>query len=185
MAWISWTYGNGGWIEYRDTELPMPVRVRFVEVGDRLQVSALHLEGGVTADVLRALPTGHLELVANQPEMADELRRALVEEGPTVERRTKDWLAKITPAQSEGADVVVGRRRRPSARIRVPEGRKRPDRFYAEVARVFAEVAGWTPAPAQEIAKATGVPTSTVHRWVKEARRRGLLGAARRAREEG
>jgi hypothetical protein len=56
---------------------------------------------------------------------------------------------------------------------------KRPDEFYRQVADVFtrAKAVKGRPGPAQRIAAANHVPVTKVHRWVKEARRRGLMGA--------
>ena len=73
----------------------------------------------------------------------------------------------------------------PKFRIKVPKGRKRPDSFYREVASLFSIAAASGSRPAERIAKANRVPPSTVHRWVKEARRRGVMSPARQiAREQ-
>lgn len=171
-------------MEYEDTDLPVPIGVRFVEQGGRFGVGAIHIEapGGVTGDLLRAIPTGTLELFANSPDIAVELRR-LADEAPAVERDTTRWLSAVLPARI--TQPVETPPRHPSARVQVPtHTQKRPDHFYRELAQTFTEVARWSSAPAQEIATASGVPVTTVHRWVKEARRRGLLGRARRTRKE-
>jgi hypothetical protein len=79
------------------------------------------------------------------------------------------------------ADAAPARhRRRRSAKLAISTGRKRPDAFYARVAEIYGDLAKETDAPATVMAEANDVPVSTVHRWVKEARRRGLLGAGRR-----
>jgi hypothetical protein len=49
--------------------------------------------------------------------------------------------------------------------------------FYREVVQIYAGLASQVRDPAARIADANGVPVTTVHRWVKEARRRGLLPA--------
>jgi hypothetical protein len=68
------------------------------------------------------------------------------------------------------------------APVKVPKSRKRPDEFYKEVASLFSLAsATGEPRPADRIAKTNRVPTSTVHRWMAEARRRGVMGPARRS----
>lgn len=66
--------------------------------------------------------------------------------------------------------------------VPVPDGHKKPDAFYEQVAERFTYlVAIGSKRPANELAEANGVPASTVHRWVKEARRRGILPPGQRA----
>lgn len=54
--------------------------------------------------------------------------------------------------------------------------------FYARVARAYGDYATETTAPAKAMAAEAGVPVTTVHRWIREARRRGLLPPARKGR---
>jgi len=68
----------------------------------------------------------------------------------------------------------------PSLRLQVPSARKRPDSFYQQVAERFLWLTEKGRKPAVELAEANGVPVTTVHRWVKEARRRGILPAVHR-----
>ena len=65
--------------------------------------------------------------------------------------------------------------------MKVPETRSRgrPDVFYREVADVYLDLAQASHRPASDIAAQHGVPVSTAHRWVKEARRRGFLPPGR------
>jgi hypothetical protein len=42
---------------------------------------------------------------------------------------------------------------------------------------LYSQLARATRAPAPVLAEATGQPITTVHRWIKEARRRGFLAA--------
>lgn len=64
--------------------------------------------------------------------------------------------------------------------IRRPEGRALPDDFLADVAHAYTVLARDGQKPAPVIAAEADVPVTTVHRWIKEARRRGLLAPARR-----
>ena len=68
---------------------------------------------------------------------------------------------------------------RPKARIaaslRSNAVRGYPDAFYDAVASVYRHLAGTSSRPVGDIAAANDVPVTTAQRWVKEARRRGLL----------
>jgi hypothetical protein len=79
----------------------------------------------------------------------------------------------------DGKPVVLRSRVR-NLRLSVPEGQPKPDSFYRKVAHLYSEVQVNTARPAAVIAEANGIPVSTVHGWVKEARRRGLLAAGER-----
>jgi hypothetical protein len=80
---------------------------------------------------------------------------------------------RITTAAT-GHKVVVGAKR-PNARLRVPMSSPKPDRFYKQVAAVYTQLAAHGNRPAADLAEANGVPLTTAHRWVREARRRGFL----------
>jgi hypothetical protein len=67
----------------------------------------------------------------------------------------------------------------------VPEGRRYRDDFYRKVADLYSWCAVTGVAPAPALAKANGKPESTVHAWVKEARRRGVLAPARKQGSTG
>ena len=54
--------------------------------------------------------------------------------------------------------------------------------FYQRVAAVYRQRVAESNRPAVEMANANGVPVSTVHRWVKEARRRGFLPPGQKGR---
>lgn len=70
------------------------------------------------------------------------------------------------------------RRRKP---LRRPDGTN-PQEFYRRVAAAYSEAVLATSKPAKVMAEEAGVPVGTVHRWIREARRRGYLPPARRGR---
>jgi hypothetical protein len=74
-----------------------------------------------------------------------------------------------------------------SLRLTIPPGRRRPDDFYRRVAELFTWLtsSGRSTSPAADIAAANDVPVSTVHRWIKEARTRGVLAPGQRRLEQG
>lgn len=49
------------------------------------------------------------------------------------------------------------------------------DDFYREVGRWYATAVTLGQRPAKSIADATGRPVTTVHRWIREARQRGVM----------
>lgn len=70
-------------------------------------------------------------------------------------------------------------------KLSIPTGGKKPDSFYEQVATrwtwlTITKPRGGPRRPANELAEANDVPVTTVHRWVKEARRRGMLAPGSR-----
>ncbi|MUN38982.1 hypothetical protein [Actinomadura litoris] len=76
------------------------------------------------------------------------------------------------------------RQRGPSLKLRVPPPGKRPDSFYEQVAERYLWLASQGPKPAEALARAQvdEVSPSTVHLWVREARRRGILPPGQRGK---
>lgn len=164
---------RAGWAHWR---LPdgRHAQLRILDDG-RLHLADLWLHGQVTASELRSLPLGRLEVAINGPRPAALLRDLfavppmsgstdLSPGGPGIDEA---WLAE-----------PVEKSKRRNLRVKIPEGRSRPDGFYAGIADLFSEAATQSLSPARDLAEANRVPVTTVHRWLKEARRRGLLGPA-------
>lgn len=74
------------------------------------------------------------------------------------------------------------RPRGPSLKLRVPPAGSRTDAFYEQVAERYLWLASQGPRPAEELARANDVSPSTVHLWVREARRRGILPPGQRGK---
>jgi hypothetical protein len=70
--------------------------------------------------------------------------------------------------------------RRLRSKLTIPA--KKNDMFYERVAALYSQRAARSNRPAVEMANANGVPVTTVHRWVKEARRRGFLPPGQKGR---
>lgn len=66
----------------------------------------------------------------------------------------------------------------PSLVLRLPDRKPYDDDFYKAVASTYSTAAARFRGPARALAAANDVPTTTVHRWVREARARGFLGKA-------
>ena len=202
--------GHGGWIRYAASDLEAVLFVRFAHAADgRLQPTDLFLEGDghLTASMLRRLPLSKIEAEVNGPDMRKHLEKGL--ELPSPDLRTavsyfstmigeegeRHWAAQMLRSQLDGSDVEPApriehedarprRRRAPSiVLVEVPEkGGRYPDEFYAGLARVYTNLVATSERPAADIAEANHVPVTTVHRWIKEARRRGFLAVGRRGR---
>ena len=152
-----------------ETHLPQFIEVRDVLVSFR--------GGGIAARILRDIPLTRIEAAVNQPAYRDRLLHRLrgrqVAMQPFVWDKGKDadwWFAVPHPYVS------------PKIAVEVPSGRSRPDEFYEAVAAAYAYLATVSSRPAAEMADANDVPVSTIHGWVKEARRRGFLPAGERKR---
>ena len=140
-----------GWYAWEDGDPALAVHVRFARRGDgRLRLVGLRLDGPVSAEALRAIPVGRIEAAAN---------------------------ARLAGPAARAAREAVGE----SPPARIPESfrsnavRGYPDAFYDSVATAYRSLVATTPKPVAELAFANEVPVTTAQRWVKEARRRGLL----------
>lgn len=150
-------------------------------------ITDLYVHGtAITAQTTRALPMRQIEAMANTQLLPRESRgheNGRVVVGPLValtaraggdvsmsELRDRAQLIKAAPKKP--------RRRKPLTR---PDGTN-PEEFYRRVAQAYAEAVVTTSKPAKVLAEEAGVPVGTVHRWIREARRRGYLPPARRGR---
>jgi len=165
------------------------IRVRFaLSEGGRLEPVEMYLEGHptLTGEMLRTIPLASMEAAANG-HWRQMLLDSIGEAGAVVDKATDKWLTIIGGGHREhmlsiGADRAKQIRRQ-TLRLRIPQGHKRPDGFYARVAEMYlALTESGSRRPAPEIAEANDVPVSTVHRWIAEARRRELLPDGRQGK---
>jgi hypothetical protein len=159
---------GSGWVIFSDP--PDLVHAHFTrDERGRWRVDALFLAAPMLdSGALRKLSIPALEARANTPAMAERLK---ANREPTAEEH------RAAVAKHYGS---VGRRR---ARLQIPPPpQAKPDVFYKRVADIYRELVGWTNRPAVELAEANGVPVTTAHRWVKEARRRGFLPPGQKGR---
>lgn len=179
---------HDGWVT-----LPGPdgvgVHARLRAQGRRVVITDLYVHGtAITAQTTRALPMRQIEALANTQLLPRESHgpdgRVLVgplvalaargagEDVPMSELRERAQRVKAVAAKKRA------RRRKP---LRRPDGTN-PERFYQQVAAAYSEAVLATSKPAKVLAEEAGVPVGTVHRWIREARRRGYLPPARRGR---
>jgi hypothetical protein len=178
---VSLELSESGWCRVTDSRVGMDVQVRFGR-SDRgaLVVTEVRVVDptGVRGPALRNIPLGRIEQLANLP-----VNRARIGSRSPADRPIGARLAEIRGAVDDmPGDVVeslgaglLGVPRGRSLKLRPPGGRRYPDSFYKRVADVYAYAAATRSAPAIEIAKASDVKPTTVHRWVREARSRGFL----------
>lgn len=180
---LSLWLGTGGWLSLRLRDLP-GAHIRLLMRPDktgRMRVDHLVAsdgDGWVSADLLRAIPIARIEAAASMEPGRTELLERIDRDGAKVQEQ----LHRFLPEQSPEAPPLD----RPSwpLRLEVPgDGRRLPDSFYEAVANAYAMASELSRRPAVVLAEENGVPTTTVHRWVKEARRRGLMAAGQRREE--
>jgi hypothetical protein len=158
---------DGDWYEWRQRPpLPGTVHVR-VEAHDdgRLGLAELRVIGQPTSELLRAIPVGRIEATANaQLTLVD----ASVVPAPTRRRPRRAGGPKPPSPNDNGWEQAAA-----------TDARGRPDSFYADIAAEYQDQTSRSPRPAADLADRHGVPVTTAHRWIKEARRRGLLAPGR------
>jgi len=177
----------GGWAYY-DTGRPgEEVFIRFDEdERGRLFICDFRIlrPEGISTATLRDIPLGQIEAMANSPGLAPLVRESL--KAPRPEEVTSDeqfWgdRAAAGPVPFELSPEV----RRVFGILPIPETRRYPDEFYREVARTYAVLAAGGRDPAQQLSRKNNVPPATVHRWLREARRRGFLAPGRVRKTKG
>jgi hypothetical protein len=141
-----------------------------------IEIRELHIAAGdgsaFNSPFLRTVPLSRIVAAVNRPGVAEQIRPML---GPVnmimsghVAGSSGMWAWQLPPREK----VPLQPKR---LHVKDPGTRRKPDDFYRRVAEVYLEQASISDKPAQRIAAANGVPKTTVHRWLKEARRRGLL----------
>jgi hypothetical protein len=136
--------------------------VRFQRKAGWWRPVELHATASTQED-LRDIPLRKIELAVNAADVVTE----------TLEK----WLNRKSPVDLAGA-FRAALKRVPRTPLRRPAGRKLDEDFYREVAFAYRDDVRRGLNPGKTIAADTGKPTSTVNRWIGEARRRGFLPAA-------
>lgn len=163
---------EGDWYEWRERhrlfgDVQLRVRVEAHDDG-RLGLAELRVIGQPTSELLRAIPLGRMEAAANaQLTVVDDHIE------PTPPRRRRPPNVTVT-TNDLGWDMPVA----PPV-LRSASTRGRPDAFYREIATRYRVFARTSRRPAIDIAEKYGVPVTTAHRWIREARRRGYLPPGR------
>jgi hypothetical protein len=204
-----YAYWAGGWMGVSHSDAPRFLARFAPDEAGRLVPVALILEPALPIDstMLQRLRLVSVEAYVNQPEVRERVL-GYINQAPN-DARLQHLLEALTSEPPISQDAVVhphsinatvkigqaveidtAQPIRPMKSHRLgtavdfssaPPGRK-PDRFYQEVANQYGRLVAVSSRPAAEMAKIHGIPITTVHRWVKEARRRGFLGPGRKGR---
>lgn len=174
------TIGNDLWFAIREGDGPVIyMQAEWAETGEgeirRLVPRRVLVEGDpeVTSDLLRSVKPARLVAKLIGPKGAFP-RKRLPEPAET-------WGPPVAPPTEE--DVVDHGDWRGSELRRPTTGEQQhPSAFYEDVAREYLHAIRVSSKPAVLMAEAAGVPVSTAHRWVREARRRGFLPAGQKGR---
>lgn len=137
----------------------------------------LHADDEVTSETLRGLSVSRLEATMNarlQRPGGELFAASMTSNSADVPEPSLAELRRRVPGAAAADPPERPRLTRP--------GGKAPEEFYPRVAAAYHEYAPQTRAPAKEIAAEAGVPVTTAHRWIREARRRGFLSPARKGR---
>lgn len=152
------------------------LRVRLADDG-RLVITDLFMHGDeLTAEMVRGISLSRLEAQLNAGVIPTDWAQ-----GGQYNRDDKDvTLRKLrSRVRSISAQRLVSKIERDG--LARPTGQD-PEEFYRLVARAYSDYAAETKAPAKALADEAKVPTTTAHRWVREARRRGFLPPARKGK---
>ncbi len=173
------------------------VRVHLVDRGGRILIDALHVEALANTSLgssdLRPLQLSRLEAAINHPQAVELVRDVLTTKGPASHRpgRARGLRATSDRAGQERAAVhhelryfgELAEERRAELREQARTRGRRPDEFYKQVAEEVARAAAVTRSPVAQVATDLDVAPSAVHRWLREARRRGLASPGREVRQ--
>jgi hypothetical protein len=175
--------GISGWAAYHSAETQqrqIGVLLRFgpetASPDALIEIRELRLWAGkgsvFHSPFLRTIPVARIVAAVNRPSVAKQLRdRPLLPPANMIVSGdfpgSGQWAYTFPPRQK----VTL----RPRLQLKDPGTRRKPDKFYSQVAEIYLEQASISDRPARDIAEANGLPVTTVHRWLKEARNRGLL----------
>jgi hypothetical protein len=175
--------GISGWAAYHSAEIKERGVYVLLRVGPEssaldapIEVRELRLtadtdKGSVfNSPLLRTIPFARIVAAVNRPTVVEELRSRLALSNMVMDG---DF-----PGSGQWAYVLPPRKKttlRPRLRVKDPGTRRKPDDFYKRIGALYLDQASISDRPAQDIAEANGLPVTTVHRWLKEARNRGLL----------
>jgi hypothetical protein len=152
-------FEGDGWVAYTPPNQRYAVRIHLSEKPgiSRWVVDELHYSlPRITARDLRDLPLGKVEAWVNQlvqQGLVDVLGAKLSD---AVQFADPLWVPKLPPT-SKG-----------------PKG----DEFYRWFGEIYGKAAVVSTQPAKDLAEAWDKPITTIHRWTREARRRGHLPPA-------
>lgn len=185
---MAYTLGDDGWVSMPGPNGADGLHVRPRERDGRLMITDIYLHADeITPEILRGLSVRRLEAELNaaprlEPGQTYPMSVAVVAD---FLRSIPDDTPEPSLADLRGRAREQAHQVRPTEpdrpRLTRPEGAV-PEEFYPRVAAAYSQYTLMTTAPAKEMAAEAGVPITTVHRWIREARRRGFLTPARKGK---
>ncbi|GAA1837065.1 hypothetical protein [Actinomadura chokoriensis] len=171
---------DDGWVSVEPPQgvEGLHVRVKLAESG-RYKITDLFLHGGVIEpEQFRGISISRLEAQINALSPTDKAVLDSWAQGGSAHAADDE----VTLADlRKRVDKVKAHRQRLAAKLARPTGED-PDGFYRQVAAAYSDQAAVTRSPAKALAEQAKVPVTTVHRWVREARRRGFLAPAEKGK---
>jgi hypothetical protein len=184
---VTISLSSDGWVT-----LPGPegagLHVRPRESEGRMVITGLYLHAPeVTPEIFRAVSISRLEAQLNAGPRVEPGQPVAGLTWPVIADFTRSVRDDSEPSLAELRDRARQQTReaRPKEpdrpRLTRPDGAS-PEEFYPRVAAAYSQYVSRTRAPAKEMAAEAGVPITTAHRWIREARRRGFLTPARKGK---
>lgn len=157
---------SDGWTFVSLDHVAVRVRYQWSRSGRRVAEHVTVEGDSVSATDMRVVQLGKMETILSSPRCLAAAQSGA--DGVDLDPCRTDRLSatRIVTSLSRLNLGPVG--------LTVPPGRSRHDDFYAAVVDAFASALTRSDKPATVVADATGVPVSTVHGWLREARKRGL-----------
>lgn len=144
----------------------------------RLTMEHLVVTGRVDSQALRSISTSRIEAIGNALDGQPVAVPGVVWLGPDSRSVMEQFDGAIYALSSAIWESPTVDPPKPSrARLERPDGSD-PDGFSRTVAAAYNDVVATTHRPAVVLAEEAAVPVTTVHRWIREARRRGHLPPA-------
>jgi hypothetical protein len=203
---VTFSYGSDGWVsfplDHPDASGGLHVRIRNRD--GRLIITELFLHAPeVTPEMVRGISVSRLLAAVNLAGASVSDTAPAETAGPQIQARTvgvTKAMAQVTALVTPGVtgddapdptlaqirartprNVAPETHRPERPRLTRPDGAA-PEEFYPRVAAAYAQYTPRTRAPAKQIAAEAGVPVTTAHRWIREARRRGFLPPAKKGK---
>ena len=161
------------WVRWTDPDC----LVRFTDRDGRWVLTGLRVESTERVDttLLRSIPIGRIEDQYNAGATGNIKATGFGNIKATGLGNIKATVYGSGDGGVRGSMPKLGR-------IEVPPTRPYPETFYGQVAEVYRELLAMGYQPTATIATASNVPTTTVTRWIREARQRGYLPPGRKGR---
>lgn len=133
-----------------------------------LRVAVGPKTAGFASSLMRDIPFTRIEAAVNHPDHRRHLIRHVL---PANAVRAGDTPGGMKYLRRPAVNSLAPR----SLVVVDPGGYRKPDSFYAQVSDLYLWQAAVSSRPAQDLANANDTPVATVHRWIREAKARGLL----------